>query len=670
MDYVAGTSMGGLVGGMYAAGLRPAEIKKLISTINWDEVLRGQTPYKDLPYRRKEDRQAFPNDLQFGLRHGFSIPSGLNFGQQISFILDRVTLPYSTLKSFDDLPIPFRCVATDLVTGKAHVFEDGPLGEALRATMSLPGIFSPVKSGGAIYADGGLLDNLPVEVVKRMGADIVIAVNLTSNSFDPKGDHSMFSIMGRSISVMIDANELRSMTLADLLINVDLAGYSSSDYKAEEKIVAQGYDGAARKSQLLSRLAVDENTWQQCETGRESRRILALTTPEFIRVTGVDGAIARGMEAELSQNVGKPLNTARLERDISLMAGTDRFSSLSYRRTEVDGKQGLLVQAQEKDYAPPFLNLGFLVDGSEYDNVLFTLNARVTAMDVGRFRSEWRTDFSAGSTWALKSEYYSPFTATSKWFFAPRAYLDNQPFNLWDRSKEIATYRIRHFGSAFDVGYAFGRSGELRVGYDISDLRTSLQTGQPVLPTPQGRVGVSSIHYTLDKLDSAIVPHDGEVVRFRSQWTDTSPLAPTGFPVSELYFGVVRPISKPASVYVQGYGGTTFGRTDTGLPQFFLGGPGQFAAYGTNEILTNQYFLFRVGYLRELFSLPPLIGNKVSLFSTYEVGKVYGNRMISRLPTDGAVGVVMETFAGPLAVAGAVGDSGHYKWYFALGRFF
>jgi NTE family protein len=118
VDYVAGTSMGGLVGGMYAAGLRPAEIRKLISSINWDEVLRGKAPYEDLPYRRKEDRQAFPNDLEFGLRHGFTIPSGLNFGQQITFILDRVTLPYSTLKSFDDLPIPFRCVATDLVSGK------------------------------------------------------------------------------------------------------------------------------------------------------------------------------------------------------------------------------------------------------------------------------------------------------------------------------------------------------------------------------------------------------------------------------------------------------------------------------------------------------------------------------------------------------------------------
>jgi NTE family protein len=670
IDYVAGTSMGGLVGGLYSTGMRPAEIRKLISTIEWEEVLRGQPRYEDLSFRRKEDRQVFQNNLEFGLRNGINFPSGLNAGQQITFILDRATLPYSSLKSFDQLPIPFRCVATNLTTGKEKVFEDGPLGEALRATMSLPGVFNPVQRGENVYADGGLLNNLPVEVVRRMGADIVIAVRLTPASFNPKDTQSMFSILGRSISVMIAANELRSMELADLTISVDLAGFTSSDYKAAEKIIAQGYGGAARKSGLLSRLAVGESTWQLSEARRESRRIRSTGTPEFIQVTGVDSRLSHGIETALSRNVGAPVDPARLERDINVIAGGERFSSLSYSRTQRDGTEGLLIHADEKDYAPPFLNLGFLIDGSEYDNVLFTFGARITAMDVGRFRSEWRTDISAGSIWGLKSEYYSPFTATSKWFFAPRVYTANRPLDLYVHSLRIADYRILRYGTGFDVGYAINRSSELRIGYDVSEQWESIRTGLDVLPTPHGRLGASSIRYTLDKLDSPVIPRKGEIVRLNAQWINTAPGARAGFPESELYFGVVRPISKPASIYVQGYGGTTFGYSDTGLPQFFLGGPGQFSAYGANEIRTNQYFLLRLGYIHELFTLPPLVGNKAYLFSTYEAGKAYGAPTISRLPTDGAVGVVMETLFGPLAIGASTGDTGHRKWYFALGRFF
>src|SRR5271167_4839312 len=153
VNYVAGTSMGGLVGGAYATGRTAAEVRQVVSGINWDQVMSGQTPFDDLSFRRKEDHRQYPNSLEFGLRKGLQFPEGFNSGQQVSLILDQVALPYSEIKSFNDLPIPFACVATDLVSGKAHVFRSGSLSLALRSTMSLPGIFSPVRDDGAIYAD-------------------------------------------------------------------------------------------------------------------------------------------------------------------------------------------------------------------------------------------------------------------------------------------------------------------------------------------------------------------------------------------------------------------------------------------------------------------------------------------------------------------------------------
>jgi len=135
VNYVAGTSMGGLVGGIYATGHSPAEAKAMVRSINWDQVLQGNTPYKDLSYRRKEDAFDYPNNLEFGLRKGLQFPEGFNSGQDVVMILDRVSLPYSDVSNFNDLPIPFACVATDLVTSQEFVFTQGSLSLELRSTM-------------------------------------------------------------------------------------------------------------------------------------------------------------------------------------------------------------------------------------------------------------------------------------------------------------------------------------------------------------------------------------------------------------------------------------------------------------------------------------------------------------------------------------------------------
>ncbi len=338
--------------------------------------------------------------------------------------------------------------------------------------------------------------------------------------------------------------------------------------------------------------------------------------------------------------------------------------------TKRDGVDGLEIQAEQKDHAPPLFNIGFLIDGSDVGNVRWTMNARITALDIGGLRSEWRTDVSIGSTWALATEYYRPLTATSKWFVAPRAVGASIPFDLYDRSTELAQYRIHRYGGGIDGGYAINRFSEFRFGYELAYLHTSLQIGSPVLPEPSGRVGLSSIRYSMDHLDNAIVPRTGEIARIRAGWTDTAPGAPKGFPLTDAYVGIIRRLSKRSSAYVQGYGGTTFGHSDTGIPQFFLGGPAQLNAYGTNELRTNQYWLARVGYLYELFGLPPLIGHKTYFTSSYEVGKAYGAPGASRLPTDGSVGLLMETLVGPLFIGGSVGDTGHNRVYFSLGRLF
>src|SRR5215813_4485757 len=186
VNYIAGTSMGGLVGGLYATGLNADDVRKVVKDIKWDEVISGQTPFHYLSFRRRQDAREYPSTLEFGLHQGLQFPSGFNSGQQVDLILDRIALPYSEIKSFDELPIPFACVATDLVTRSAHVFRSGPLNLALRATMSRPGIFSPVRDEGHIYVDGGLLNNFPVDVAREMGAGIVLGIHLEAAPVNPE----------------------------------------------------------------------------------------------------------------------------------------------------------------------------------------------------------------------------------------------------------------------------------------------------------------------------------------------------------------------------------------------------------------------------------------------------------------------------------------------------
>src|SRR5271165_6908129 len=336
VDYIAGTSMGGLVGGVYATGHNAAEMRQIVSGIPWDEVMAGQTPFDDLAFRRKEDARDYPNGLEFGLRKGLQFPEGFNSGQQVSLILDQVALPYSEIPSFNDLPTPFACVATDLVTGKPKVFRDGSLGLALRSTMSLPGIFTPVRTKDAIYADGALTQNIPVEVAKQMGADLTLAIHLEEAPVPANANLSSFAVLGQSIAVMISANELLSMEKADILVSVPVQKWGALSFDDADAIIKAGYDAAAAKSRILLTLAVDDATWKQYLADRASR-VRTNPVPTFIAVEGVNGHLSQRIEAKTANLVGKPIDFDELDQEIMRLKGTERYSALSYEMVERNG---------------------------------------------------------------------------------------------------------------------------------------------------------------------------------------------------------------------------------------------------------------------------------------------------------------------------------------------
>ncbi|MGB6193647.1 MAG: patatin-like phospholipase family protein [Terracidiphilus sp.] len=672
VNYVAGTSMGALVGGAYATGMGAGALRKLVDNINWDQVMAGSLPYDDLSFRRKEDARDYPNNLEFGIRKGVQFPGGFNTGQDVSLIIDRLALPYSEVGSFNDLPIPFACVATNLTTGKATVFRSGSFSSAMRATMSIPGVFTPVYSKEGTYADGGLLNNLPIDVAREMGADVVLGVHLESAPLNPES-LSSFSVLSQSVSIMISANELRSMEKADLLITVPLSKYKTLDFRDAGKIIQAGYDAAAAKEKMLMRFAVDQAAWDQYIAARNARR-RTIPVPKFVAVSGTNPNLSRQVETNLAPLVDKPIDFNDLNQRILELNGRGHFSSISYEFTRHDGQQGLQMSTTEKTYAPPLVQPLILINGSSYNNAEFNIGARITFLDFGGFRSELRNDIILFSQYALRSEYYHPFTPKTHWFIAPRIALEDLPIYIYEQSNQIATYRQQSSSGAVDFGHIYGRTGELRLGYEGGWQKYRRQSGDPTLPTFSGPFADLRLQYTMDRLDEAVLPRAGRYLLGTFRWYNVNPVNARPFPslqgASLNYFK----INDPSSVFLNGYAGTTFGY-DTGIPQFSLGGSVRMIAYGENELLINEYYMGQAGYMRRIAKLPPLIGSGVYAVFLVEGGQVFGEPLtglgnLPQMPGDIAGAVIAKSIFGPAQFGYSYGEAGHHKFYFRIGRIF
>jgi NTE family protein len=671
VDYLAGTSMGGLVGGLYATGKPADDLRAIVKAADWPLLLAGETPYQDLSFRRKEDAREIPNAIQIGLKHGASLPPGLNSGHQVNLLIDRETLPYSTIQSFDDLPIPFRCVSTEIVSGKPYVFENGSLSDAMRATMSIPGVFAPVRRGDQIFVDGGLVDNLPTDVVRKMGADVVIAVHLQISAVSADEIQSAFSILGRSVGLVIANTEIRGMGGADLIVKADVEKYSTIDYERADELIKLGYEAAEEKAQVLKVYALDDKAWAEYVSDKQSRVRTRIGVPQFVKVEGITGESAENVKKFLTLLVGKPIDQPALEQLLTRLTGVGRYDSITYDMVREDNKDGLLIRVHEKSYAPPVLRPGVAIDGTQTDDVTFTAGARLTFMDAAGFRSEWRTDFQFGETYAISSDLYRPFQPMGKWFFDPFAKASKTTFLVYQKSDPRADYRLGNVSGGMDVGYGFNRFSELRVGYGIGYNNYELRLGTPDFTSTNGQVSGLRTRFILDHTNEAVIPTRGYYIQSNFNFYDTYPGATEAFPSLVLTAQYFQPVFHRDSIFVIANGGSTLGYHNTGVPQFFLGGVGRLTAYGLNELLGDQYFVGRVGYLRKIFTLPPFVGKQVYAVGYGEVGKMYGDPFPApRLSGDGAAGVIAETAFGPVFIGGSVGDTGHQKWFFQLGRVF
>jgi NTE family protein len=628
-------------------------------------------PFPALSYRRKEDKLAFPNRLEFGLKHGFSFPNGLNSGSAVGLLLDEKTLAYYDLKSFDDLPIPFRCVATDLTTGTEHIFKDGSLAQAMRSTMSIPGFFAPVAHGTEIYSDGAAVNNLPVDVARNMGADIVIAVYLDTGQLKRDTLESLVGVAGRNLQILIAANELKSMKDANILLKADVSQFTSGEFERSAEIIPKGVEVAQQHAAELERYAVNDADWQAYLKERNSRRRTALPEPKFVDIYGMHGVQQTEIANEFTQYVNKPIDTQKIEKTITDLQGRGLYSSISYNLIDKDGSAGLLVRPRLKSYGPPFLNVGAFLSSNDVNDIQLGLGARATFFGMAGPGSELRVNASVGQVAGASGELYKPLVVGKRYFVAPRAYYARTVSAFYSGSQQLAQYSEEKNGFGIDLGYIFGSRAELRVGEDYQWYSEKLRVGSPIEQAFHITPFVSRARFQYLGQDSVQVPTRGTELRTLYTYSTQSPNSSIGYSQWDTTLSHFIPVGSRGIIFGTGSGGTSFGATNLGLAGFSLGGPLRLSAYNRGELRGNDYFLGQTGYMYRLLKLNPVIGDSIYATGFFEIGKVWdGPPGTPNLPFDVSGAAVVKTFIGPIFGGVSVGDSGHYAWFFGLGRIF
>jgi NTE family protein len=670
VDRIAGTSMGSIIAAMYATGMSPEEIQKFAEGIDWDDALLPEPTYRQLGYRRKQDRRDYQIEAALGLKHGLNGPNGFNPGHGVGLLLDRIAFPESGIVSFDDLPIPFRCVATDMQTGDRVVLHDGSLPRAVRASMAIPGVFTPVEINGRVLADGGMVENIPVEVVREMDADTVIAVYLRVPFGERAQLESLTGVLSRALDVMLLQNERRSLALANATVTVDTGTFSIDDYDRLQDLIRLGYQSAANQAALLLPLAIkDDAEWQQYLAARNARKRTPPRQVQSVKVEGADSDTNGRIEQSLKSDTQGPLDLPKLETQLTRIAGEGQFDRVGYEGFTQNGVPALRVTAHEKTYGPPFVDLAVNVDGSGVAAFDFSAGARITFMDVEHHGGEWRNDLLLGSSNLAATEFYQPLGDTHL-FVAPYAFASKLPRNEFTGGTRTAVFGDERAGGGFDFGFATGQRSELRIGYQIFDGKLAPLIGSAGLPAVSGSTGEFRGRYVWDGQDNPSVPGRGtRIVANLSRVLQSPGLA---HPIGQLDIqtSTFIPTGPKTSLFFLASGGTTFHGAPGPFELFYLGGAFHLGAYLPQEFAGNHYAYSSLGFRRELYHLPQFVGGKIYWGGWYEAGSAFNDPSTVVVRGTFNLGMIAETIVGPIAVAGSVSPTGVSRVNFSIGRLF
>ena len=672
VDAIAGTSMGALVGGLYATGMSAAELEELVESIDWVSELADSPHRKDMNFRRKEDDEQYPINFELGLADGeLKVPMGIVHGHRLELLLHELTIGVANIGDFDRLPIPFRAMASDIESGEPYVVDSGDLAMAMRASMSVPGVLAPVTIDGHVLVDGGVVANLPIDVMRDMDVDVIIAVDVEFPLYAAEELDSAIKVSEQVLTMLIrkeTRRQIGAMTDTDILIRPELGTFASSDFGNIMSAVEPGAEATLAVAERLRGLAIDEQSYSVYAARRTAPQP-ANEPLAFVRIVH-DGRLSdRALESRIRVEAGDPVDTQRMAADVDRLYGLGLYEHVGYELVEENGESGVEYRATTKSWGTNQMKFGLSLEEGFEGSTAFNLNARLTRVGLNSRGAEWRTDLRIGTDSAVFSEFYQPFAAGGHWFLAPRVDADVSSLGLFESEDELARLRIAEAEAGLDVGRRIGYSGEWRLGVYRGTGEMRVKVGDPALPKIDFDTGGLAAQIRFDTLDNAHFPRRGVRADLRWRSERTAFGADSNFDTFEGDF---------ASTWSHGKSswqvGLTYATTNDGnraLQDLFplggflrLSGLERGAISGPHAALARLVYYRRAGESAGVFDVPIYLG------ASLEAGNVWQSRddmSFGSALINGSVFAGFDTYIGPIYMGAGFGEDGRSNFYLIVG---
>jgi NTE family protein len=697
IDCIAGTSMGAVVGGLFASGMNAREIEATMRSVDWQEAFRDTPPRRDLAFRRKQDDRNFLVRLPLGLKHGqILLPKGFIQGQKLQETLRQLTLQFNDSTDFDHLPTAFRAVATDLESGDAVLLDKGDLAIAMRASISAPGVFAPVDYRGRLLVDGGLAENLPINVARAMNADILIVSDVSFPLQARAQLDSALSISNQMLAILVRKDSDRqknSLSPPDVLIEPVLGSTTSTDFATTPGTIVRGEEAARRAAEKLTALRVGDAEYRAYQARREAR-IPGLSPIEFVRVDKESKRYEATIMAEMRPLIGKPFSVDQVGSRITKLYGLGNFETLDYSLVQGDAgaaagtdasgaggaeaaqDTGLEIRARRKSWGPNYVRFGLNLQDDFQGNSRYNAAASFVVSELNDLGAELLTDVQIGSDPRAFSEFYQPLDPQRTWFVAPSARIEVRDLPIYVRNIEVADFRDREAEADLDLGRTLSNWGEIRTGLHRTNGLTRVRYGDPTLVEQQYNKGEFFFKFSYDQLDNVHFPRGGETFTF--QWdadrTDLgSDVARDRVTADWL---VARSRGRNTLLWWTSAGTTLDGNVKpTALPEFYsLGGFFNLSGLAPQSLIGPHYAITRAIYFRKIgrggegfFEFPAYVGASLELGSTWAQR---GEISLGSAHKDASIFFAIDTYLGPVYLGTGYDERGTSGFYLFLGRSF
>lgn len=674
IDCIAGTSMGALVGASYAAGVPMEQMVQELLEADWNATIGSAGRRSVLPMQRKLAGITYSNEIELGIsRTGFQGLAGLLSTQNIEGFFRDLVGSARDIEDFDQLPIPFRAVATDLGASEMVVIGAGDLARAMRASMAVPGVFSPVVIDDRVLADGGMMRNLPVDVVRDLCADVVIAVSLEAPPPTVEQLQGMFALAGRSFGAMIVANEraqLESLTERDVAVIVPTGDIGSGQFARVPETLPLGEDSARRVAEQLARYAVSEQEYRAWRANLD-RPEPSLVRVEAIRFQPMRHTSEDYLRTRLRTRAGEEVSLAALEFDLRRIYASGDFLRVDYQL--LPGPEGgmiLEIQATERPGGTDFIRFDLGLAGATDGDTQFVLRADHRREWVNRLGGQWRNTLQLGTFGVADSAFYQPLDVSQRIFVEPGVMASRSLENFYDDGDRVARYDLVATELRVDGGINFGTDARATVGLRLGSHEFDEDIGS-IAGLDTERKRDANLHFTAlyDTRDAAALPTRGVFAKL-SYTSSGSWLG------GEHDYDVVEGVASRA---VPWGGGTLLmsagaGRTVGGeLPRhrdFKVGGIRSFPAFAPGELRGAGYWSASANWGLRLVDFMPAF--RQGIFGSLGIHAVDMTDRLDGVDDGTLFGVSLalgaRTPIGPLLLALGVADNGSVQLHFALSR--